>query len=76
MPSLNTIRTLILRYQSEGAEKARADANAVADAQQRVGQVATQAGNSTASAAERAAAVTEASTRRQLSGLVVPPGVV
>lgn len=56
MVSLNTIRTMTVRYVSEGAEKMRSDADAVATSQERVGQ-----------AANQTATVTEQSARRQLS---------
>ncbi|MER2268249.1 phage tail length tape measure family protein [Methylobacterium oxalidis] len=56
MVSLNTIRTMTVRYISEGAEKMRSDADAVTASQERVGQTANQT-----------AAVTEQSARRQLS---------
>lgn len=56
MATLNTIRTVSVRYQSEGADRFRADAQAAADAQENLAQ-----------AAGQAAAVTEESARRQLS---------
>ncbi|MDR7036107.1 phage-related minor tail protein [Methylobacterium sp. BE186] len=56
MVSLNTIRTMTVRYISEGAEKMRSDADAVTTSQERVGQ-----------AANQTATVTEQSARRQLS---------
>ncbi|MBA9071624.1 hypothetical protein FHR71_005410 [Methylobacterium sp. RAS18] len=56
MPSLNTIRTVSVRYQSEGADRFRTDADAAAAAQGNLAQ-----------ATEQAATVTEQSARRQLS---------
>ncbi|MDV2987002.1 UNVERIFIED_CONTAM: phage tail length tape measure family protein [Methylobacteriaceae bacterium AG10] len=52
MVSLNTIRSATVRYISEGADKMRQDAEAVAASQNRMGQAATQA----AAATERASA--------------------
>ncbi|TXN71726.1 phage tail length tape measure family protein [Methylobacterium sp. WL6] len=54
--SINTIRTMTVRYQSEGADKVRSDAAAVTAAQDRMGQ-----------SAQAAANVTEQASKRQLS---------
>ncbi|OHV17768.1 hypothetical protein BK022_03680 [Methylorubrum extorquens] len=56
MATLNTIRTVSVRYQSEGADRFRADADAAAASQANLAQ-----------ATEQAATVTEQSARRQLS---------
>ncbi|MFC6792942.1 hypothetical protein ACFQE0_27330, partial [Methylobacterium komagatae] len=56
MPSINTLRTVTVRYQSEGADKVRSDADAVAAAQTRMG-----------AAAEAASVTTETASRRTLS---------
>ncbi len=56
MATLNTIRTVSVRYQSEGADRFRSDAQAAADAQTNLAQ-----------ATEQAATVTDQAARRQLS---------
>lgn len=56
MATLNTIRTVSVRYQSEGAERFRSDADAAAASQANLAQ-----------ATEQAATVSEQSARRQLS---------
>lgn len=56
MATLNTIRTVSVRYQSEGADRFRSDADAAAASQTNLAQ-----------ATEQAATVTEQSARRQLS---------
>ncbi|MBA9071739.1 hypothetical protein FHR71_005525 [Methylobacterium sp. RAS18] len=56
MATLNTIRTVSVRYQSEGADRFRSDADAAAASQANLAQ-----------ATEQAATVTEQSARRQLS---------
>ncbi|QIJ75064.1 hypothetical protein GU700_10965 [Methylobacterium sp. NI91] len=56
MVDINTIRTIKVRYESEGADRARSDAEAVASSH---ANLATQT--------ERAAVVTEQASRRQLS---------
>ncbi|WP_375275871.1 phage tail length tape measure family protein [Methylorubrum thiocyanatum] len=56
MATLNTIRTVSVRYQSEGADRFRSDADAAAASQA-----------SLAQATEQAATVSEQSARRQLS---------
>ena len=69
MTSLNTIRTMTVRYATDGAEKMRSDADAVAGAQQRAGQAATRAADAIAAASERSARVTDTAANRQLSAL-------
>ncbi|MGN8096211.1 phage tail length tape measure family protein [Methylobacterium sp. 22177] len=56
MPSIETIRRVTVQYSSQGADKVRADAEAVAAAQTRMG-----------AAAEAASVTTEAASRRTLS---------
>ncbi len=56
MATLNTIRTVSVRYQSEGADRFRSDAQAAADAQTNLAQ-----------ATEQAATITDQASRRQLS---------
>ncbi|WP_437871519.1 phage tail length tape measure family protein [Methylorubrum extorquens] len=56
MATLNTIRTVSVRYQSEGADRFRSDADAAAASQANLAQ-----------ATEQAATVSEQSARRQLS---------
>lgn len=69
MVSINTVRTLTVRYQTEGAEKMRSDADAVAGAQQRAGQAAAQAADAISRASERSAKVTDTAVKGQLSAL-------
>ncbi len=56
MPTIESIRRITVQYRSEGAEKVRSDADAVAAAQSRMGD-----------AAEAASVTTEVSSRRALS---------
>lgn len=56
MATLNTIRTVSVRYQSEGADRFRSDADAAAASQANLAQ-----------ATEQAATVTDMASRRQLS---------
>ena len=56
MPSIETIRRMTVQYRSEGADKVRSDAEAVAAAQTRMG-----------AAAEAASVTTESASRRTLS---------
>jgi hypothetical protein len=53
MPSLETIRRVTVQYQSTGADKMRADADAVADSQTRMGAAAEAASVTTDTAAKR-----------------------
>jgi phage-related minor tail protein len=69
MVSLNTIRSVKVRYESEGAEKMRQDADTVTSSQNRMGQAVKEAASATAQAADTAAHVTDTAVNRQISAL-------